>query len=399
MRQLLATTLLAFAITSTAQEALWESSAAVSPQLNADGTYTFRITAPKATEVTLWSDALPMVRTVDAKGDSITTRPLAQLSRGEAGVWEYTTPFVPAPELYSYTFFVDSVRTADLSNVYLIRDVTSVNNIFIPGAGPDSLYIAGRDVPRGDIAKVWYRDRRTGADRRMTVYTPAAYRTEPTRRFPVLYLLHGMGGDENAWSELGRASQILDNLIARGEAEPMIVVMPNGNPAQTAAPGETAAGLYTPTMALPHTMDGTFEEGFFDIIEHVDSHYRTVPGKQNMAIAGLSMGGFHALHISKQYPDTFGYVGLFSAATKPLQPSDSPVYKYFDAKLKRQFSTPPALYWIGIGRDDFLYDLNTELRAQLDDIGAQYEYVETDGGHQWRNWRRYLTDFSKKLFK
>lgn len=135
-------------------------------------------------------------------------------------------------------------------------------------------------------------------DRRMTVYTPAGYE-KGDRHYPVFYLLHGMGGDENAWTELGRTAQILDNLIAQGKAEPMIVVMTNGNPSQEAAPGETSAGLKAPTTQLPKTMDGSFEAAFPEVVEFIDANYRTRADKASRAIAGLSMGGFHSLHISK----------------------------------------------------------------------------------------------------
>lgn len=145
------------------------------------------------------------------------------------GVWEYTTPKPLAPELYSYTMLVDGLKINDPSNVHRIRDVKSVSDVFIiPGERADLYKI--NDVPHGTVSKVWYNSPVLGMDRRLTVYTPAGYETG-NKRYPVFYLLHGMGGDENAWTELGRASQILDNLIAQGKAEPMIVVMTNGNAA------------------------------------------------------------------------------------------------------------------------------------------------------------------------
>ena len=221
--------------------------------------------------------------------------------------------------------------------------------------------------------------------------------------YPVLYLLHGMGGDEEAWISLGRTAQILDNLIASGKAKPMIVVMPNGNVSQEAAPGETPGRIDQPVFNLPKTMDGGMERSFTDIVEFVERTYRVDKSKQGRAIAGLSMGGFHSLHISKLYPDMFDYVGLFSAA---IFPSDAPngdtasdVYADMEGRLKVQFANPPKLYWIGIGRDDFLYKANTEYRGILDRIGAEYTYYETGEGHIWRNWRIYLSEFVQLLFK
>ena len=144
-------------------------------------------------------------------------------------------------------------------------------------------------------------------------------------------------------------------------------------------------------------MDGTYERSFPEIIEYVDSHYRTIRKKEGRAIAGLSMGGFHSLHISKEYPGTFSYIGLFSAAIFPEK--KSPVYEDFDGKLARLFATKPSLFWIGIGKDDFLYQANSDFRKKLDDAGYEYTYVESSGGHIWRNWRIYLSRFVPLLFR
>lgn len=151
-------------------------------------------------------------------------------------------------------------------------------------------------------------------DRRINIYTPAGYEQSGDRKYPVLYLLHGMGGDEDEWTTFGRAAQILDNLIAQGKAEPMIVVMPNGHAAMEAAPGESSLGYYKPYHMKNGTMDGAFEAYFPEIITFVESNYRVQADKAHRAIAGLSMGGFHSANISLNYPDMFDYVGLFSAA-------------------------------------------------------------------------------------
>ncbi|MDE6041025.1 MAG: esterase, partial [Muribaculaceae bacterium] len=194
-------------------------------------------------------------------------------------------------------------------------------------------------------------------------------------------------------------SQILDNLIASGEAEPMIVVMTNGNAALQAAPGESSLGFAAPTTQLPKTMDGSFESHFPEVVKFVDSNYRTIKSKKARAIAGLSMGGFHSMQISKEYPDMFDYVGLFSAAIMPREGADSPVYANIDEKLKKQFAKNPALYWIAIGDSDFLYQANVDFRKKLDENGYPYTYYETPDGHIWKNWRIYLTEFVPQLFK
>jgi enterochelin esterase family protein len=211
-----------------------------------------------------------------------------------------------------------------------------------------------------------------------------------------------MGGDENAWSELGRAAQIMDNLIAQGKAEPMIVVMTNGNISQEACPGETSEGFRVPTMMLPKTMEGSFEAAFPDVVRFVEKTYRVKKDKTHRAIAGLSMGGFHSLYISINNPDLFGYVGLFSAAVDKQQNDQGGfpnVYENRDVKIDELFSKNPKLFWIGIGKTDFLYKSNADLCCYLDSKGYKYEYVETDGGHVWRNWRIYLTMFVQRIFK
>ena len=370
-------------VAALAQQALWGGSKLVSPEIHENKTVTFRIKVPKAVKVQVLGDFL-------SKG-------VADLVENKEGVWEYTTPEPLAPELYSYAFVVDGLKVNDPNNVYMIRDVATVNNIFIVGGERADLYKVNK-VPHGSVSKVWYHSPSLGIDRRMTVYTPAGYETSG-KRYPVFYLLHGMGGDENAWSELGRAAQILDNLIAQGKAEPMIVVMTNGNADLEAAPGESSLGYMPPTTRLGKTMEGSFETHFPEVVKFIDKNYRTKANKKNRAIAGLSMGGFHSLHISKQYPDMFDYVGLFSAAIMPGKNATSPIYKDMEGKLKLQFAKKPALYWIAIGKTDFLYKANKEYRKLLDEKGYPYEYFENEDGHIWRNWRIYLTEFTPKLFK
>ena len=195
-----------------------------------------------------------------------------------------------------------------------------------------------------------------------------------------------MGGDENAWSELGRTAQILDNLIAQGKAKPMIAAL-------EAAPGESSLGFAAPNMNLPKTMEGSFETAFPDVVKFIDKTYRTQANKKGRAIAGLSMGGYHSMHISKQYPD------MFDAAIMPNKDVKSPIYDNLEAKLKTQFAKKPSLYYIAIGNKDFLFQANNDYRKMLDEKGYKYEYYETGEGHIWKNWRIYLTEFAPKIFK
>lgn len=380
-------------LSAMAQQAIGVTDKLLSPQINEDNSVTFRLYAPKAIRVQVTGDFMP---TNIINGQEQPR--VAELTEHEHGIWEYTTPMSLVPELYSYSFIVDGLRINDPSNVYQLRDVTTITNIFIiTEPGERSLY-GVNDVPHGSLSKVWYKSETLGLSRRLTVYTPAGYETS-AKRYPVLYLLHGMGGDENAWSELGRATQILDNLIAQGKAEPMIVVMPNGNASQEATPGETSAGLKQPEFELPKTMDGSFEQSFPEIVNFIDKTYRTKKAKSSRAIAGLSMGGFHSMQISKEYPDMFDYVGLFSAAVLRGDASKSKVYADIENKLKRQFAKNPKLYWIAIGNTDFLYRENVEYRKILDQNNYPYIYFESEEGHIWKNWRIYLSRFVPQLFK
>ena len=393
MKRLTALTVaLLIGVTMFAQQALWGTTPVVSPEIHDNNTVTFRFKAPKAVRVQLTGDFLPVQKNAKFEAPGI-----VDLKEGQEGVWEYTTPEPLKPELYSYSFIVDGLRMNDPANVYLIRDVSTLTNVFIIGGDRADFYKVN-PVPHGTVSRIWYDSPALGLERRMTVYTPAGYETSG-KRYPVLYLLHGMGGDEEAWISLGRTAQILDNLIAQGKAKPMIVVMPNGNASQEAAPGESSRGMVPPTMQLPKTMEGSYEQAFHEIVKFIDKNYRTIKSKSGRAIAGLSMGGFHSLHISKQYPDMFNYIGLFSAAIMPNKEVSSPIYENMEGKLKVQFDKNPALYWIAIGKTDFLYKANEEYRKLLDEKGYKYTYYESDEGHIWKNWRIYLTEFVPMLFR
>ena len=382
---------IAFAIMGTlssfAQQALWGAPSIVSPEVKSDNTVTFRFQAPDAKEVKIAGDWMPGKDWVPGS---------ETMTKDEKGVWSYTTSVLPS-DLYGYSFMVDGLKTTDPNNVYLIRDVASVTNVFIVNGDKADLYKVNK-VPHGTVSRRWYESPGNGMTRRMTIYTPAGYETSKVK-YPVLYLLHGMGGDEEAWIALGRASQILDNLIAQGKAKPMIVVMTNGNVSQEAAPGESTLGMYKPTFQLPNTMDGKFEDTFTDVIKFIEGNYRVNAEKSGRAIAGLSMGGFHSLHISRYYPNTFDYVGLFSAAIIADAKVTSKVYDNVDGTLKTQMKNGYKLYWIGIGKADFLYKNVTEYRTKLDGMGMKYTYRESEGGHTWINWRVYLSEFAPLLFK
>lgn len=374
--------LLSFSLHAQENLSFGQNKEIISPEIHADNSVTFRLTAPTANDVSVTGDFL-------APGEE------AKMTKDADGVWSYTTHPLPS-ELYTYVFNVDGLQMNDPNNVYYRRDVASTLNVLLVGGGQADLYKVN-SVPHGTITKRWYQSPGNNMARRITIYTPPGYE-ENNSSYPVLYLLHGMGGDEEAWMTLGRASQIADNLIAEGKTKPMIIVMPNGNVAQEGAPGESSLGFYKPEFRLPHTMDGKYEETFGEIIRFVDSQYRTIPEKEGRAIAGLSMGGFHTLHISRYYPDTFDYMGLFSAAIMPNETVKSKVYENIDKTLAAQNSNGYALYWIAIGKEDFLYQANIDFRKKLDEMDFPYIYRESEGGHTWRNWRIYLSEFLPMLF-
>ena len=362
----------------SAQQNLWQAKGVTSPEVLDDGAVVVRLYAPEAKSVVL-------------KCDFVSDGNVA-MSRGDDGVWEYRSEPL-ASELYCYRFSVDGMADiVDPASSYVMRDVGSLMSYFIVAGERGDLY-APQGVKHGTLSRVWAP--MGGQERRMVVYTPAGYE-RGKGKYPVLYLLHGMGGDEEAWVATGRVVEIMDNLIASGKAEPMIVVMTNGCTKHVAAPGYSEEGMFRPYMS--GSMDGSFEAMFPAVVEWVDAHYRTIAKPEKRAIAGLSMGGFHAMQISKHYPAMFDYVGLFSAAIFRGE-SGVEMYEDLEQRLLRQFEHEPKLYWIAIGSSDFLYNENVEYRELLDRLGCKYTYRESTGGHEWRNWRIYLSEFAQMLFK
>lgn len=240
-------------------------------------------------------------------------------------------------------------------------------------------------------------------DAGVAVYLPEGYGTHE-KDYPVLYLLHGSGDDETGWLTKGRAKAVLDSLITNDLCQPMIVVMPNGYLEQTGKHYPKEKRLW---------MESTFEENFSQLIAWTEAHFHTLTDKQHRAIAGLSMGGFHTMHTTALLNQAFDYVGIFSALYVPptkqphaernleisdLALSDKPVYNQTEALLQLQFANPPKLYWIAVGKDDFLYQDNVVYRQYLDAKQYPYEYHESEGGHTWDNWIAYLTIFAQRLF-
>ena len=351
-----------------------------SPEIAKNGAVTFKIKAAKADTVRL---------IIDSRVDTL-------MKHTGNETWSITLRDLE-PDLYMYYFIVDGTKMLDPENAQVLRDVKTVMNTFVLDPQGDCP-MAVHDVPHGEVRAVWYDSPTLNATRRMMLYLPPGYELS-RQRYPVLYLLHGTGGDETVWLEQGHAAQVLDNLIASGKAEPMIVVMPNGHTDTPSAPGMGPNNNEQPTFAHKQWMEGTFEQSFNDIMNWVDKNYRTRAAKRYRAIAGLSMGGYHSLYISANQPDDFNYVGLFSPAISRMDQGKCKIYDDLEGKLIAQFKQRPRLYWLGIGKDDFLYKDNAEFRRMLDKNRLHYTYHESGAGHEWANWRDYLVIFVQQIFK
>lgn len=361
----------------------------VSPLINEDGSVTFKLHAPLAQTVTVNGDW---------EGRT------GEMTKDSEGIWSYTTQKLPS-DLYFYRFSVDGVRMPDPSNAFSYRDVGNIFSLFMVNNGKADYYRVN-DVPHGNVLRTWYPSGQYETNRRLTVYTPPGYDSS-TQDYPVLYLLHGSGGDEEAWITLGRVPYMMDNLIAEGKIKPIIVVMPNGNPSKQAAPGETNENFsYRPVMSqfLPDFADGTYIMSFNEIVDYTDARFRTRPQKSQRALAGLSMGGFHSLLISANHPDLFDYVGLFSPGTPSGRTGtlaldmNKPAYHKLEDKYTLQKEKGYELFWIAIGNTDFLYESTQAHMNILDKLQFPYTYVESEGGHTWSNWRQYMLQFTPLLF-
>jgi enterochelin esterase family protein len=311
------------------------------------------------------------------------------MQRGEENVWSVKIP-LPSPEIYTYNFVVDGVAVNDPQNYMVQRDgVRYLNMLMVPGERSEN-YFGISSAQRGTMRYMWYDSAILGLNRRLTVYTPFGYETSPRTKYPVLYLLHGAGGDEEAWSSMGRAVQILDNLIAKGLAKPMIVVMPNGNPNQQAA---LPMGLESKPFDWrdPKWANAYVNSLCKEIVPFIEKNFRTITSKQGRAIAGLSMGGGHTLAASGLYPNMFDYICPLSMGA---QRNDE-----LDSKLQGIKKAGYKLYFLACGSSDFLFGSAKELDAALTANGLEHTFFVTEGGHTWANWRYYLNTFAPLLFK
>ena len=347
-----------------------------SPNVLADRRVAIRIYAPKASEVIVSGDFLGQ------------NKPMS-LSKNEQGVWSVVTEPLK-PDYYTYTLMVDGVRTMDPKNPVIKQGISSLENVMAV-TGTETAFEDNQPVPHGDVREVWYQSKTLGMMRRMHVYTPPGYE-KTTTKYPVFYLLHGGGDDDSGWNTVGRAGFILDNLLAAGKAKPMIVVMPNGS---MPMPASTTPGM--PSAQAMSEMRARFaDELLTNVMPYVEKTYRTLTDRDNRAIAGLSMGGFQTLDLTLTHPELFTYVGVFSSGFFGAT-IDEAETKY--AKVLQDATFNKKLFWIEIGKDDFVMDANKKTLALLDKHQIKYQYKETDGAHTWINWRRYLNEYVPLLFR
>lgn len=356
----------------------------VSPQVNTDNTITFRLVSKLATMVEIKGTFLPA------------DKPSLPMVK-EDSVWTYTSTKLDA-DMYRYNFLVDGVEITDPANSFVERAGVRHESIVIT-EGERTQYYGVNDIPHGVLSKVWYPSPSLNKTRRMYVYTPHSY-FESNKKYPVLYLLHGAGGDENSWTALGRAVQILDNLIATGKVKEMIVVMTNGNPWQSASPNEEPKNNNPEKPDVAQMGAMRFEKSLVaDVIPFVEKHFRTYTDRGNRAIAGFSMGGLQTQHITNNNPNLFAYISVMSMGL--MDDKRFGVYNKEEhvQQIKALAKANPKFYWLGIGKEDFLFSAANKLRKFYDEEGFKYEYYENEGGHTWSNWSHYLTVIAPKLFK
>jgi len=337
-----------------------------SPEVQADRRVTFRLRAPKASEI--------IVNGQWANGR-------APLTKDSNGVWSVTVGPIE-PGVYEYSFTVDGLTMIDPGNPAIkpMREPrTSI--LHLPGQPP--LLQDFQDVPHGVVSQHTYRSKSLGRLRELAVYTPPGYAQSGDTRFPTLYLQHGSGDNQATWVAHGKAHWILDNLVAQGRAKPMVVVMMDGH---AAAPGGGGGGFNSNTTAFERDL-------LEDVMPFVEANYRVKPDAANRGIVGLSMGGGQSLTIGLNHLERFAWVGGFSSSV----PSRETVAGALDnadatnAKLK--------LLWIGCGKDDFLLKRNQDFIAVLTEKNLRHEWHLTDGTHSWPVWRGYLAEFAPKLFQ
>jgi enterochelin esterase-like enzyme len=347
----------------------------VSPEVHSDGSVAFRFLDPNAAEVKLGREGADLV----------------PMRKDDQGIWSVTIPSL-APDYYSYVFIADGVRLLDPSNHDVVPNLLSPSNVLhVPGA--PSLPWEVNNVPHGVIHHHFYRSAVAADDRDYYVYTPPNYDPAAKQSYPVLYLLHGYSDDASAWTAVGRANVILDNLIAQGKAKPMIVVMPLGYGTMEFV--DLGWGVWNSNRAALRDINfKKFSEALLtEVMPRVEGEYRITKDRSARAIAGLSMGGSESLLTGLNNLDKFSWIGAFSSGGIPDDFQKD--FPSLDAKATQQFQ----LLWVACGTEDHLITDNRNLREWLKTKGVKVTEIETPGMHTWLVWRRNLAEFTPLLFR
>ena len=373
MRNLLAALLVcAPALMAQAPATALKPAPIVSPQVLPDRRVVFRLRAPKAADVTIAGDFWVQ------EGRS------EQMVKGDDGVWSLTTdPLLP--DLYSYWFTIDGVPAPDPSNRVLKQGSRTQQSMFtVPGA--DEAFLENSAVPHGEVRIVYYPSAALGSNQRMHIYFPPSY-DNSKMQYPVVYLLHGGGDEDWGWVTVGRVNMILDNLIAAGNAKPMIVVMPNlWTPA-------------TPTAGSPLEENAArFDKSLFeDVIPFVESHYRVLPGVANRAAGGLGAGRYHLSELLWANVDKFSSFVFVSGG------SDAEHVAGFDKQYPDEINKPAnakrVKVFLGDGKNDASYSYSTHLAAELKQRGYSVTTYATEGTHGWPSFRRCFAEWAQSAFR
>jgi enterochelin esterase-like enzyme len=356
------------------------------PRLHSDHSATFRVQADNAQKVQLLMEL---------------GQATYEMVKGEDGFWQVTTkPLLPG--FHYYLISVDGFASTDPGSKAFFAARKEVSAIEVPA--PESEFFAVQDVPHGTVRIEWYFSKANGDWRRIFVYTPPGY-DQTSDRYPVLYLQHGWGENEEAWSRQGHENFILDNLIAAHRAKPMIIVNENGmtgvnfQPPPAPRPGATTSAPPPRPMANPireerYTLfDNIISK---DLVPFIDAHFRTIPDREHRGLAGLSMGGGQAVRIGLNHLDQFSYLGAFSPSLFITDTAKDFDGAFADpARLNHQL----RLLWIGVGSDDFLLEPVKKSHENLEKAGVKHVWVESSGAHVWTVWRKYLANFAPRLFR
>jgi len=335
------------------------------PRVLPDRRVVFRLRAPEAIKVQL---------DLDGRHDMV---------KDTSGTWSYTTDPL-GPGFHYYSLIIDGLAVADPASESFYGMGRMASGLEVPY---DTDAFAVRDVPHGELRMRRYYSAVTGSWRRFFLYTPPGYDHNPQLRYPVLYILHGGGEDERGWATQGLTDVIMDNLIATGQARPMLVAMLDGN---AVAPGFGADFLEKFQAELLQV-----------VIPFVERNYRVLPDPQARALAGLSMGGLQTLHVGLGNPDSFAYLGVFSSGyILPRQAElAEQAYARIAAHPGELNSRLKTFFFTMGGPDDIAYQNCQAMLKRLDELGVRYEYVETPGGHTWPVWRESLLRFAPRLFR